>query len=177
MLRKIKHIIGFLISTIRSASVYPGCYLTLSVLLTFSCFEAPPASADARTVRVGVYEDAPKVFTSESGKPSGIFIEIIEHIAKIEGWTLRYVPGTWAQGLDRCAKGEIDLMPDVAYTVGSGKDLLLSQDSGPDRLVPGICKKRERDKIDNRLERKASCRPGEFAFNWKPSPGSRTVSG
>ena len=66
-------------------------------------------------MRVGVYEDAPKVFISESGKPSGIFIDIIEHIAKDEGWVLRYVPGTWAQGLDRVAKGEIDLMPDVAY--------------------------------------------------------------
>ena len=26
------------------------------------------------------------------------------------------MPGTWAEGLDRLAKGEIDLMPDVAYT-------------------------------------------------------------
>ncbi|WP_237754285.1 ATP-binding protein [Geobacter sp. OR-1] len=65
---------------------------------------------------VGVYENAPKIFTSDSGKPSGIFIEIIEHIAKIEGWNIRYVPGTWAEGLERVTKGEIDLMPDVAYT-------------------------------------------------------------
>ena len=81
----------------------------------FSYF-APPARADVRAVKVGIYENAPKVFTSEFGKPSGIFIDIIEHIAKKEGWNLRYVPGTWAQGLDRLAKGEIDLMPDVAYT-------------------------------------------------------------
>ncbi len=65
---------------------------------------------------VGVYENAPKVFTSESGKPSGIFIDIIEQIANAEGWNLRYVSGTWAEGLDRLTKGEIDLMPDVAYT-------------------------------------------------------------
>ncbi len=77
---------------------------------------APYAWASARTVTVGVYENAPKVFTSESGKPAGIFIDIIESIAKSEGWNLRYVPGTWAEGLDRLAKGEIDLMPDVAYT-------------------------------------------------------------
>ncbi len=62
-------------------------------------------------------ENAPKVFISESGKPAGIFIDIIEHIAKSEGWTLRYVPGTWGEGLDRLSKGEIDLMPDVAYSL------------------------------------------------------------
>ena len=93
-----------------------GCYLTLLLLLTFSCVDTAPAEADVRTVTVGVYENAPKVFTSEAGKPSGIFIEIIEHIAKAEGWSLHYVSGTWAEGLARLAKGEIDLMPDVAYT-------------------------------------------------------------
>ncbi len=94
-----------------------GSFLTLSiVLIIFSCFEPSPARAEARTVTVGLYENAPKVFTSESGKPSGIFIDIIKNIAKTEGWRLRYVPGTWAEGLDRLARGEIDLMPDVAYT-------------------------------------------------------------
>lgn len=96
-------------------------FALLIVLLTFSCLETPSARADVRTVTVGVYENAPKVFTSESGKPSGLFIDIIEHIAKIEGWNLRYVSGTWAEGLERLAKGEIDLMPDVAYTTDREK--------------------------------------------------------
>lgn len=87
------------------------------VLLIFSTLEIPQALAEVQTVTVGVYENMPKIFTSASGKPSGIFIDIIEQIAKTEGWKLRYVHGTWAEGLDRLAKGEIDLMPDVAYTV------------------------------------------------------------
>jgi signal transduction histidine kinase len=98
----------------RLASVRPG-YLLLIALL-FLSIAAAPARAEALTVAVGVYENAPKIFTDESGKPSGIFIDIIEQIAKSEGWNLRYVPGTWAEGLERLAKGEIDLMPDVAYT-------------------------------------------------------------
>ncbi len=65
---------------------------------------------------VGVYENPPKVFTDESGKPDGIFIDIIEYIADAEGWDIDYRPGTWAQGLERLKKGEIDLMPDVANT-------------------------------------------------------------
>jgi PAS domain S-box-containing protein len=92
-------------------------FLKLSViLLTFSCFGITSVKAEDRVVRIGVYENAPKVFTSESGKPSGIFIDIIEDIAKSEGWKLQYVSGTWTEGLDRLARGEIDLMPDVAYT-------------------------------------------------------------
>jgi len=85
-------------------------------LVTFSCLETPTARAEVRTVTVGVYENAPKVFTSDSGKPAGIFIDIIEHIAKVEGWNLRYVSGTWGEGLDRLQRGEIDFMPDVAYS-------------------------------------------------------------
>ncbi len=87
------------------------------LLLIFSCLSVLPASADNRVVTVGVYENAPKVFTSKSGQPEGIFMDIIADIAKKEGWKLRYVPGTWAEGLDRLAKGEIDLMPDMAFTV------------------------------------------------------------
>lgn len=74
------------------------------------------AGADNRTVRIGVYENEPKVFTAASGKPAGIFIDFIEYIAEAEGWNLEYVSGTWAQGLARLEKGEIDLMPDVAIS-------------------------------------------------------------
>jgi signal transduction histidine kinase len=79
------------------------------------------ARADSRIVTVGVYENAPKVFTSEDGKPSGVFIDVIEQISKTEGWNLKYVSGTWGEGLDRVKKGEIDLMPDVAYTADREK--------------------------------------------------------
>lgn len=92
--------------------------LTLSI---FSGSETSFAQKDNRTVLVGVYENAPKVFTSESGKPAGIFIDIIEHIAKMEGWDLQYLSGTWVEGLDRLANGQIDLMMDVAYTVDREK--------------------------------------------------------
>ncbi len=86
------------------------------ILLFFLCLGVPSALADHRIVTVGVYENAPKVFTSEEGQPSGIFIDIIEYIAKSEGWKLKYAAGTWSEGLHRLAEGEIDLMPDVAYT-------------------------------------------------------------
>lgn len=93
---------------------------SFKLLIFLFCFLCPLlsfAQNDYKNVRVGIYENSPKVFTAEDGSPSGIFIDIIEFIAKSEGWNLKYVKGTWADGLNRLEKGEIDLMPDVAYTV------------------------------------------------------------
>ena len=75
------------------------------VLLSLSLLPVLPAHAEVRTATVGVYENAPKVFTSH-GKPAGIFIDILEEIAHKEGWRLKYRHGTWSEGLNRLAIGE-----------------------------------------------------------------------
>lgn len=90
-------------------------FMLLSLLIPLS------ARTDDRIVTVGVYENAPKIFTNQSGAPSGLFIDIIESIAEKEGWHLRYLSGTWGENLDRLANGDIDLMPDVAYTADRAK--------------------------------------------------------
>ena len=79
-------------------------------------FISTSIGANQQTIKVGIYENAPKIFTSKTGEPSGIFVDIIKDIAAKEGWTIQYVPGSWDEGLARLTKGEIDLMPDVAYT-------------------------------------------------------------
>lgn len=75
-----------------------------------------PFHAFAREVRVGIYENYPKVFTTDQREPSGIFVDILESIANDEGWTLQYIHGNWAECLERLESGEIDLMMDVAYS-------------------------------------------------------------
>jgi len=83
----------------------------LATVILLSC-----EKAEARTVRIGVYDNPPKVEMSNTGTPCGIFIDIIEYIAEREGWNIEYVYGTWDAGLVRLQKGSIDLMPDVAYS-------------------------------------------------------------
>ena len=90
------------------------CWLAAFCLLAATGI-ALPASA-LPTVRVGIYQNSPKVGLSESGQPEGIFVDLIAAIAAEEGWDLEYVPGTWAEGLDRLAAGKIDLMPDMAFS-------------------------------------------------------------
>lgn len=66
------------------------CLLFALLLLLLASLCLPNhAAAEGVTVRVGVYENEPKIFTSSTGKPAGIFIEILEHIAKLEGWELQ----------------------------------------------------------------------------------------
>ena len=91
------------------------------LLFFYLALVQPQAKADDQVLTIGVYQNAPKVFISETGQPSGFFIDIIEDIAKRNGWHLQYRSGTWGEGLDRLEKGEIDLMPDVAYTAARDK--------------------------------------------------------
>jgi len=71
---------------------------------------------EALTVRVGIYQNPPKIFTDENGRPSGFFVDLLDKIAAQENWTLVYVPCEWTACLQALEDGQIDLMPDVAYT-------------------------------------------------------------
>jgi ABC-type amino acid transport substrate-binding protein/signal transduction histidine kinase/ActR/RegA family two-component response regulator len=68
------------------------------------------------TVRVGAYENRPKIYTNAQGTVAGIFPDILDTIAHEEGWRLEYVFGTWSQCLERLEKNEIELMVDVAFS-------------------------------------------------------------
>ncbi len=89
-------------------------FLVLS-LLAWQFFLVPSPQA-GEPLRVGVYQNKPKIFRDDDGRPKGFFIDILEYIAAQEGWRLKYVPGLWEEGLERLEKGQIDLMPDVAYS-------------------------------------------------------------
>ncbi|MBN2645123.1 MAG: EAL domain-containing protein [Desulfuromonadaceae bacterium] len=67
-------------------------------------------------LRVGLYDNPPKVYRNDQGQAAGLFIELLEAMARQEGWRLEFVDGTWTQCLERLEAGEIDLMPDVART-------------------------------------------------------------
>ena len=73
-------------------------------------------NSQTRLVRVGIYQNKPKIFVDESGQPAGIFVELLDEIAAQEGWTLEYAPCEWEACLLALEEGQIDLMPDVAFS-------------------------------------------------------------
>ncbi len=69
-----------------------------------------------RTVAVGIYQNSPKVFVDEKGRPQGFFIDLLEAVAQREGWSLGYRRCKWQRCLELLEQGDIQLMPDVAYS-------------------------------------------------------------
>lgn len=69
-----------------------------------------------RTLKVGVYENPPKLFTQANGRSAGILIDLLEEIASLEGWKLEFVSCEWQACLDALATGRLDVLPDLAYS-------------------------------------------------------------
>ena len=74
--------------------------------------------ASNKTVKVGIYQNKPKVFVDSAGAPQGFFIDILNYIAAKEGWQLDYVLSTWEKNLEKLRKAEIDLLLDIAESEG-----------------------------------------------------------
>lgn len=90
--------------------------MILALLLAACTLRPASQPVDGPTVRVGLYQNQPKIFTDATGQPAGFFVDLLAEIAENHGWTLIYVPCTWAECLAQLEAGGIDLMPDVAYS-------------------------------------------------------------
>ncbi len=86
--------------------------LALLLALVAALAQAQPAP----TLRVGLYENPPKLFSAADGTPSGMLVELLRAIAEREGWQLAFVRCEWLDCLRQLESGAIDLMPDVAYS-------------------------------------------------------------
>jgi PAS domain S-box-containing protein len=78
---------------------------------------AATVAAAPREVRVGVYDNPPKIQLDADGeRPGGIFGDLLQAIAGEAGWTLRSVPCKWEACLEALRKDQIDILPDVALS-------------------------------------------------------------
>lgn len=97
--------------------------LLLALLsLIVPIFLSTPATADNaiqgqnRHLVVGVYQNPPKLTVSADGMPSGIFGDLLTQIALQEKWQLKPVSCDWAYCLELLKSGDIDILPDVAFS-------------------------------------------------------------
>ncbi len=98
--------------SIKSESIWLLFLFFALVFSYVSVFSAESVSS----IRVGLYQNQPKLFIKEDGTASGFWADIISYIATQEEWSVEFVAGSWEQCLNRLEKGEIDIMPDVAFT-------------------------------------------------------------
>ncbi|WP_167855967.1 EAL domain-containing protein [Natronospirillum operosum] len=87
-----------------------------SLLISLVALVTMLSVARADTIQVGLYQNEPKIYRDDQGQPAGLFVELIEAIAEDQGWALNFVDCLWADCLSQLAGGNLDLMPDVAYT-------------------------------------------------------------
>ena len=95
-----------------------GMTLLLALALVFSSWAS---HAEALKVRVGVYQNSPKIFIDQDGKAAGILVDMLRQIAEEENWDLSFTACKWVSCLDQLQRGEIDLLPDVAYSAARAK--------------------------------------------------------
>jgi two-component system cell cycle sensor histidine kinase/response regulator CckA len=69
-----------------------------------------------RVIRVGTYENPPKIYKDNEGNIRGFWPELISYIANKEGWEIIWISGSWNENLQRLETNEIDLMPDTAWS-------------------------------------------------------------
>lgn len=72
-------------------------------------------------LRIGVYNNPPKIGISSSRQPYGFHIDVLDALLEGTGIKPEYVIGTWEENLGRLERGEIDMMPDVAYSSDRAK--------------------------------------------------------
>lgn len=84
----------------------------LGLVLLLAC---AMVQANSRVVRVGIYENEPKIFSDANGQPSGILGELLMEIAQREQWVLMPIYCDWQVCLESLKNGDLDLVPDVAF--------------------------------------------------------------
>ncbi|MBV2181349.1 MAG: EAL domain-containing protein [Castellaniella sp.] len=72
--------------------------------------------ARATTLKVGIYDQIPDIYIAANGRPAGILGELLNEIARREGWTLQTQACDWQRCMQLLTSRQIDLLPDVYYT-------------------------------------------------------------
>ncbi len=82
----------------------------------------------ALTLKVGTYDDEPLSF-QRNGKVMGIYIDLLNYIAKKEGWHVIYEYGNLNDLLQKLKDGKIDLLTSVAYSPKRAKYAYFSKET------------------------------------------------
>lgn len=88
---------------------------TIVFAVAMACFTVNAWAKEALVV--GVYQNPPSVFYDDAGKVQGFYIDILEHIAELEGWDIEYRKATWPELIENLDTGKIDMIAGMAFSV------------------------------------------------------------
>ncbi|MBV5342014.1 MAG: EAL domain-containing protein [Deltaproteobacteria bacterium] len=85
------------------------CLVITSLLLT-------DAYAAQTSINVGYEENPPIAFTNKTGVPTGISVDLLNYIAKQEGWRINWKPCLWEKCLAGLSSGKIDFLAGIGHS-------------------------------------------------------------
>ncbi len=80
------------------------------------------------TLRVGYYDNYPLCF-SKDGKAAGLYIDVLNYIAKKEGWKIEYVHGVWKDLIRKLKDDDIDALVAIAFTPERARVFLFNSET------------------------------------------------
>ncbi|MBT7189237.1 MAG: PAS domain S-box protein [Anaerolineae bacterium] len=83
----------------------------------------------SKVIRVGVYHNPPLSFVDDEGLPQGFVIDILNDIARTEGWILEFTPCEWNECLLALEEGEINLLAPIAFSEERAKRFDFSEET------------------------------------------------
>lgn len=70
----------------------------------------------AKPIIVGIYENKPLVYIDDKKNPQGLFIDIIEEVARKEKWNIQFSYHSWNDCLRLLENDSLDILVDIAYS-------------------------------------------------------------
>lgn len=99
----------------------------MTLLLLIGAVSSLWAVQGNNVVRVGAYQDPPSIWTDEQYQVRGFLPDLLEHIARQEGWQLEYVPMNWCDSVQKLVDDEVDLLPGAYPLLNAGNLITLSE--------------------------------------------------
>ncbi|SEA32564.1 PAS domain S-box-containing protein [Flavobacterium gillisiae] len=108
---------------------YTYSYYTFLLILICSGVSGTIFSQNnsGKVIKVGVYDNPPKIFLNKNGQPDGFFIDIIKEIGERENLKFEYEFNTWDNLYKKLQTGEIDMLPDVVFSAERDSIFTLSK--------------------------------------------------
>jgi len=110
--------------TKKSGNILKWLFLLLLLLAQATAHSEPPT----RLVRVGIYPTPPLVSQGTNGNPQGIFIDVLNLMAKKQRWNLVFLKGERTSLLQHLEEGDIDLMLTTSQDRQQHAGLLISEE-------------------------------------------------
>ncbi len=103
-------------------------YCILAVCCGLLLAGPPPALCAPVTLRMGLEQSPPLTGISPACKAEGLFVDVMDEVARREGWQIDYVSCPQAACLNMLKKHQLDLMAPLAWSPERARQFLFSTD-------------------------------------------------